>query len=258
MKEIARVNPHEEFLLNLRKGYNNIVVSTKCNINCCFCSRLFNPFESEECHRDYNEIVAEINACWPNKLKMINSSISRVTDGEPFTHPRIWEILRHVRARFPFKGLFRLHDKVQITTNGTYLDEDNLLKLAELQGVVLVHSINTTYVYDFGDNWIHEILLEAINPEEEGSKYPKCLAGERACPPEDCGSVPGYYDLLEVLNDPENEEYEDTVAWLKGEVTRYHPFSPEKFDPQAVKFDNPKKRWKILFPQGGNESNTIN
>ena len=105
------------------------------------------------------------------------------------------------------------------------------------------------YEYDFGDSWTHQILLEAILVKEEGSEYPKCLAGERACPPEDCGSVPGYYGLLEAISNPENEEYEDTLAWLEGEVTRYHPFSPDKFEPQIVKFDNPKKRWKIAFAQ---------
>jgi len=110
------------------------------------------------------------------------------------------------------------------------------------------------YEYDFGDSWTHEILLEAILVKEEGSKYPKCLAGERACPPEDCGSVPGYYGLLEVISNPENEEYEDTLAWLEGEVTRYTPFSPDKFDPQIVKFDNPKKRWKIAFSEEGDFS----
>lgn len=113
------------------------------------------------------------------------------------------------------------------------------------------------YEYDFGDSWNHEILFEAILDKKEGSKYPKCLAGERACPPEDCGSVPGYYNLLEVLSDPTGDEYEDIVAWLEGEVTRYLPFSPDKFDPQAVEFDSPKKRWKIAFAQDGDESGSM-
>lgn len=105
------------------------------------------------------------------------------------------------------------------------------------------------YEYDFGDSWNHEILLEAILPRGKGIKYPKCIGGERACPPEDCGSVPGYYGLLEILSNPAGDEYEDTAAWLEGEVTRYHPFSPDKFEPQAVKFDNPKKRWKVAFSE---------
>ena len=103
------------------------------------------------------------------------------------------------------------------------------------------------YKYDFGDSWMHEILFEGILIKEKGVKYPLCLAGERACPPEDCGSVPGYYNLLEILADPNDDEYEDTVTWLDGEVTRYHPFKPDKFDPKQVKFDKSGWRWKRAF-----------
>ena len=59
------------------------------------------------------------------------------------------------------------------------------------------------YEYDFGDGWIHEVLLEGILLKAKGTKYPKCIGGERACPPEDCGSVPGYYRLIEILKNPE-------------------------------------------------------
>ena len=99
------------------------------------------------------------------------------------------------------------------------------------------------YEYDFGDSWVHEILFEGILIKEEGLKYPICLAGERACPPEDCGSVPGYYNILEIMSNPNDEEYEDTVTWLEGEITRYHPFKPDSFDPKQVKFDIPG--WRL-------------
>lgn len=59
------------------------------------------------------------------------------------------------------------------------------------------------YAYDFGDGWLHEVMLEGILIKEKGVKYPRCIAGERACPPEDCGSVPGYYDLLDIIRNPE-------------------------------------------------------
>ena len=55
---------------------------------------------------------------------------------------------------------------------------------------------------DFGDSWEHEILVEKILPVEKGSQYPLCLAGKRACPPEDCGGPPGYEDLLKIDSDP--------------------------------------------------------
>lgn len=58
------------------------------------------------------------------------------------------------------------------------------------------------YEYDFGDGWTHVVKLLAIEPRERGAKYPRCIGGERACTPEDCGGVPGYYRLLEILADP--------------------------------------------------------
>ena len=95
--------------------------------------------------------------------------------------------------------------------------------------------------YDFGDCWRHEILLEGILLREKGCKYPQCIGGARACPPEDCGSVSGYYDLLEIIADTEHEEYEDTVRWLG------RPYMPEHFDPNDVKFTRPGWRLNRLF-----------
>ena len=54
--------------------------------------------------------------------------------------------------------------------------------------------------YDFDDGWFHEILFEGILLYTEGTKYPKCIGGERACPPEDCGSISGYYRLIKILS----------------------------------------------------------
>ena len=51
------------------------------------------------------------------------------------------------------------------------------------------------YEYDFGDGWEHELTLEAILPRQRGQKYPRCVGGARACPPEDCGGIGGYEDL---------------------------------------------------------------
>jgi len=82
------------------------------------------------------------------------------------------------------------------------------------------------YEYDLGDSWIHEITLKGQIEGEETK--PGCTAGARACPPEDCGSVPGYYNLLEAISDPEHEEHEALVEWV-GEG-----FDPEAFDVKAV------------------------
>jgi hypothetical protein len=105
------------------------------------------------------------------------------------------------------------------------------------------------YEYDFGDGWRHEVLLEGILLKTKGAKYPKCIDGERACPPEDCGGIPGYYRLIEILQDPKHDEYEGYVGWLKGHAKNYYPYEPDKFSPDHVRFDNPKRRWKIAFSQ---------
>lgn len=84
------------------------------------------------------------------------------------------------------------------------------------------------YLYDFGDSWEHEIIVEKILPVEEGTRYPVCVAGKRACPPEDCGGAPGYGELLEILGDPSHPEHEDRFDWLPGD------FDSEKFDIESV------------------------
>lgn len=99
------------------------------------------------------------------------------------------------------------------------------------------------YVYDFGDNWKHDVHLEKIVPAEEGIEYPKCIYGERACPPEDCGSTPGYERILEILNDKNHKEYKETLEWLGGK------YDPESFDAKEVDFEDPKERFKEAFKE---------
>jgi len=84
------------------------------------------------------------------------------------------------------------------------------------------------YEYDFGDSWEHEILLEKILSLESGVQYPVCITGKRACPPEDCGGVWGYANLLEVLQDPKHPEYDDMREWIGGS------FDPEAFAVETV------------------------
>lgn len=97
------------------------------------------------------------------------------------------------------------------------------------------------YVYDFGDNWRHDIVLEKIISREKGVKYPRCIYGERACPPEDCGSVPGYERMLEIIKDKKHEEYKDMIRWLGGK------YDPELFDTKNVIFKDPQDRFKEVF-----------
>ena len=75
-----------------------------------------------------------------------------------------------------------------------------------------------------GDSWMHQVRVEKITRLESGFQKLKCLAGERACPPEDCGGTGGYDDLLAALRDPKHEQHDEMVEWV-GE-----DFDPEAFD----------------------------
>jgi hypothetical protein len=79
------------------------------------------------------------------------------------------------------------------------------------------------YEYDFGDSWRHEITLEKTLEPEIKVKYPRCLEGERACPPEDCGGPWGYADFLVAIGDPKHPDHRDMQEWIGGR------FDPEKF-----------------------------
>ncbi|HBV96459.1 MAG TPA: hypothetical protein DEF36_05400 [Desulfotomaculum sp.] len=83
-----------------------------------------------------------------------------------------------------------------------------------------------TYEYDFGDGWNHSIQVEKVLPAQE-KEAPRCLAGARACPPEDCGGPWGYGEILEAINDPEHGE-DEMLEWV-GE-----DYDPEAFDLDQV------------------------
>ena len=107
--------------------------------------------------------------------------------------------------------------------------------------------VTATYEYDFGDRWTHEVLLEGILLAESGVSYPRCLAGERACPPEDCGGPPGYTELLEIIGDSRRGEHDEYVTWLAGQVPENQPFDPGRFDAATVRFDDPYERFRRAF-----------
>jgi hypothetical protein len=85
-----------------------------------------------------------------------------------------------------------------------------------------------TYVYDMGDNWEHTLQVEKVLEAEPGVRYPRCVAGKRACPPEDCGGPWGYGDILDAIQDPSHERHAELLEWVGGE------FDPEAFDTEAV------------------------
>ncbi len=73
------------------------------------------------------------------------------------------------------------------------------------------------YTYDLGDSWEHSVLLEKRQDPEPNTIYPLCKDGQLACPPEDCGGVPGYYDLLDALPDPSHPRHEEVGDWIGEE-----------------------------------------
>ena len=79
------------------------------------------------------------------------------------------------------------------------------------------------YEYDFGDGWQHDVLLEQVQLQEESFR-PVCVAGERACPPEDCGGPHGFAELLDILQKPDHPEHQDRLEWLGDD------FDPEHLD----------------------------
>ena len=92
------------------------------------------------------------------------------------------------------------------------------------------------YVYDYGDNWRHDVVLEKVLPAA-GMVHPVCLAGERHSPPEDVGGVSGYEEFLEVIFEPGHEEYEHYVRWAEGPSPLNRSvgrFQPEEFSIMAV------------------------
>jgi hypothetical protein len=84
------------------------------------------------------------------------------------------------------------------------------------------------YEYDFGDSWDHDIEVQKIAEPQDSVEYPVCLAGKRACPPEDSGGVWGYYEKLRVVADPSHEMHQEYREWLGDE------FDPEAFDLDEV------------------------
>jgi hypothetical protein len=102
-------------------------------------------------------------------------------------------------------------------------------------------SARCNYMYDFGDGWSHKVELEAIQPREPGVKYPRCLDGARACPPEDCGGPPSYKRICAALANPAkaDEDTTDLLDWLGD-------YDPDAFDTADVKFDSAARRLKAL------------
>jgi hypothetical protein len=160
-------------------------------------------------------------------------------------HPPVWRRL-HVPASM---RLSTLHEALQITMGwedyhlhsyaihgveytDPALDEGELGMedegLFELRQVIHKVGQRFTYKYDFGDGWKHTIRFERMLPSGKGTFYPRCVEGERACPPEDVGGTFGYAQFLEAIGDPDHPEHRDYLRWIGG------AFDPEAFELQGI------------------------
>lgn len=164
------------------------------------------------------------------------------------TDPPVWRLLE-VPGRF---SLAQLHDAIQVAMGweddhlhgfeidgtrygprrpdppGPFRRTEQDERKTRLAGVV--HRVGATfrYTYDFGDSWDHIVEIEDVADPDTDTRRVTCLTGERACPPEDCGGIPGYYQLIEVMDDPDHPDYEVLTDELGG------IFNPERFDLERV------------------------
>lgn len=122
-----------------------------------------------------------------------------------------------------------------------WYDEEMLdERTARLSDIVSVKQRSFIYEYDLGDSWQHEVLIENIGPPEPGRRYPVCLAGGLACPPEDVGGIDGFYEFLEAIGDPAHFEHDRMLTWVGG-----------GFDPEAFDLDQANQALMVAHREGG-------
>jgi len=167
------------------------------------------------------------------------------------TKPPIWRRIQ-VRAN---TTLPRLHDTLQVAMGWTdahlhqfiidgveyglpdpdFADDRRSEQRIKLERVVTTEKDRFVYEYDFGDSWTHILLVEKILPPDPEVHYPRCLAGKRACPPEDVGGVWGYAAFLAAVGTRDHPEHDDMLAWCGG-----------AFDPDAFSRDDVNQALKGL------------
>lgn len=109
---------------------------------------------------------------------------------------------------------------------------------------------SAVYEYDFGDSWLHDVIFEGFAAAEAGVYYPRCTGGAEPCPPEDCGGPGGYAELLDAFINPHDKHARDLLEWASGDVTRYPPWQPGRFDITELVFDESWYRWQEAFMDG--------
>jgi len=154
--------------------------------------------------------------------------------------PLIWRVVE-VPTSITLKVL---HDIVQVTmgwldyhlweivitgqTYGLPMDADlgaaprKVASRTRLRDVLSPGATMIDYTYDFGDNWEHRLVVNDVRHGDPGGAYPRFVAGERDGPPEDCGGIPGFYEMLEARADPAHPDHAEISEWL------------DEYDPEAL------------------------
>ncbi len=149
------------------------------------------------------------------------------------TDPPIWRVVE-VPTSITLKVL---HDIVQVTmgwfdyhlwemvidsqTYGLPMDEDwgteprKPASRTRLRDVIGNGTTTISYTYDFGDSWVHTLTISDVRTGDLDAAYPRFVAGERNCPPEDCGGIPGFYEMLEARADPDHPDHEEISDFLE-------------------------------------------
>ena len=158
-----------------------------------------------------------------------------------YSDPPIWRLVE-VPTSITLKVL---HDIVQVamgwlnyhlwefridgTTYGPPMDENwgisprKSADLTRLRDVIAPGTTTIDYTYDFGDSWEHKLTVSDVRPGDPATGYPRFIDGNRDCPPEDCGGIPGFQEMLEARADASHPDHADISEWLDG-------YDPAKLD----------------------------
>jgi hypothetical protein len=155
------------------------------------------------------------------------------------SHPLIWRRI-HVKSDISLAKLHRIIQRFmgwedahlhQFSIRGNKYgvsdeDENEADRLLDERRFTLGQVISSgrfEYKYDFGDNWEHELEIEKTFPPDMNIRYPVCVAGGRACPPEDVGGIPGYENFLDAIKNPKHPGHQEYREWVG-----------EDFDPEVT------------------------